>query len=105
MSDGSKDARRTLDTLAELESSGNSSSYYTVKVECPFILGPYIAECGDISNALELNIQEVNIFKEIWRTAAARQGRGKKGHSNIRAAEKIKFFADRNLQLVKFKEG
>ena len=85
-------------------SDGGSSSYYSVYVECPFVLQPYTAECGDISNALELNIQEVNIFKEIWRTAAARQNRGKEGHSALRAAEKIKFFADRNLQLTKFKE-
>jgi hypothetical protein len=87
------------------ENSGGSSSYYIVEVECPLYRDPYVAECGDISNALELNIQEVNIFKEIWRTAAARQGRGKQGHSPLRAAEKIKFFADRNLQLTKFKEG
>ena len=105
MSDGAKDAQRTRDTIKQLESSGSSSSYYSVIVDCPLFLDPYVAECGDISNALELNIQEVNIFKEIWRTAAARQGRGKEGHSNIRAAEKIKFFADRNLQLVTFKEG
>ena len=86
------------------ENSGGSVSYYVTHVECPQHLEPYTAECGDIIDALEMNAQELNIFKEIWRTAAARQGKQKKGNSLIRGAEKIKFYADRNLQRIKFKE-
>jgi len=87
------------------EDSGGSVSYYKIKVECPIHLDPYEAECGDIIAALNLNFVEANIFKEVWRTAAARQGKLKKGHTPIRGAEKIKFFADRNLQLVRHEHG
>jgi hypothetical protein len=87
------------------EDSGGSVSYYKVTVECPIHLDSYEAECGDIIAALEMTFVEANIFKEIWRTAAARRGRKKKGHTPLRGAEKIKFFADRNLQLVRHKYG
>lgn len=87
------------------ENQGGSVSYYLVYVECPQHLEPYSAECTDIIDALQMNAQELNMFKEIWRTAAARQGKKKRGSSLIRGAEKIKYFADRNLQLAIFKEG
>ena len=87
------------------ENSGGSVSYYQVDVECPLHLDPYKAECSDIIAALDMNPREANIFKEVWRTAAARQGRRKKGNTALRAAEKIAFFAEYNLKLVRHKYG
>jgi len=83
-----------------VENSGGSCSYYVVDVECPQHLDPYTAECGDIVDALELTPNEANIFKELWRTAAARKGKKKQGHTTIRAAEKIQFYANRIHQLT-----
>ncbi len=89
--------------MSKTENTGGSVSYYTVEIECPRTLEPYSAECGDITDALEMNVQEFNMFKEIWRTAAARLGRKKKGHTDMYSAEKINFFSARNLQLTKFR--
>lgn len=86
------------------ESTGGSCSYYVTTIECPYHSDPYTAECGDITDQLEMNPREANIFKEIWRMAAARQGKKKKGNSALRGAQKIKFFADRILQLEEHKK-
>lgn len=87
------------------ENSGGTVSYYQVYVECPLHLKPYKAECSDIIAALNMNPREANMFKELWRGAAARQGRKKQGNTAVRGAEKIKFFADYNLKLVRHKNG
>jgi hypothetical protein len=44
-----------------------------------------------------------NIFKEIWRTANARKGNAKKGHTFMRAAEKIYHYASRILVSKSYK--
>jgi hypothetical protein len=82
-----------------IEDSGGSCNYYKVTITDPWNeeKPPYEAECGEISEALDMNPHEANVFKEVWRKAAARQGRRKKGNNPIRSAEKIKFFADRIL--------
>ena len=89
------------------ESSGGSCDYYKCPIKNPttkdlqFELGDgvvYIAECNDIIENLDMTYAEANMFKEIWRSAAARTlGKKKAGHTDIRGAEKIVFFADRNL--------
>lgn len=85
------------------EDSGGSCKYYRVVINCPVhAFAPYIAECMDIVDALEMTPNEANIFGEIWRTAAARQGNKKKGHTPMRAADKIKFHADRIHQLAMY---
>lgn len=84
------------------EDSGGSCDYYVVAVRCPYHLEPYVAECGDIVDALEMTPNEANVFKELWRRAAARQGKVKKGNTSLRGAQKIKFFGDRILQLEEF---
>lgn len=81
--------------------SGGACDYYRVGVTHPMSKDqvPYIAECGDIMESLEMTYAEANMFKEIWRTAAERTlGLKKAGNSNVRAAEKVKFFADRYYQ-------
>lgn len=82
-------------------STGGACDYYRVGVTHPMSKDqvPYIAECGDIMESLEMTYAEANIFKEIWRTAAERTlGLKKAGNSNVRAAEKVVFFANRYYQ-------
>lgn len=81
------------------EDSGGSCDYYVKHIECPIHRDPYTAECGDIIQALGMTVVEGNVFKELWRRAAARQGKKKRGNSTLRGAEKIKFFSDRLYQL------
>lgn len=77
--------------------TGGSVDYYTVKVKGQPI------ECGDVMDALQLNPHEYNIFKEIWRTANARLGNGKSGHTALYGAEKIAYYANRILAAEKQK--
>ena len=83
----------------EAEDSGGSCNYYKADIEnptTPYVL-PYTAECNDLIETLDMTYAEANMFKEIWRTAAARTlGKEKAGHSAVRGAEKIQFFAARH---------
>lgn len=76
---------------------GGLTNYYLVQVTHPQRAGqkPYQAECEDIIEVLELNFDEGNIFKEIWRSANARKGNGKPGNTALRGAEKILHYAKR----------
>tara|TARA_R110002096_G_scaffold219610_1_gene407954 strand:- start:276 stop:668 length:393 start_codon:yes stop_codon:yes gene_type:complete len=81
------------------EDSGGSCNYYKVEVGNPTTPyePAYTAECNDVIEALNMTYAEANMFKEIWRTAAARTlGKEKAGHSVVRGAEKIQFFAKRH---------
>lgn len=83
------------------EISGGRVNYYLVKVDNPQREDqvPYQAECEDIIEALGLNFDEGNIFKEIWRTANERtHGVGKVGNSPLRGAQKIVHYANRILK-------
>lgn len=80
------------------EDSGGSCDYYKVLIENPTTAeAQYTAECNDVIEALGMTYAEANMFKEIWRSAAARTlGKLKAGHNEVRGAEKIEFFAKRN---------
>ena len=89
------------------EDSGGSCDYYKVDIMNPTTPSnnegehmddaTYTAECNDIIEALDMTYAEANMFKEIWRTAAARTlGKQKAGHTTERGAEKIVFFAHRH---------
>lgn len=84
----------------ETEISGGKVNYYLVYVTQPQRedQAPYQAECEDIIEALELNPDEANIFKEIWRSANARKNNGKPNHSATYGAEKIVHYAGRILR-------
>jgi hypothetical protein len=84
----------------EGEISGGRVNYYLVKVDHPQREEqiPYQAECEDIMDALALSPDEANIFKEIWRTANARQGTGKMGNTPLRAAQKMVHYSGRILR-------
>jgi hypothetical protein len=88
---------------AETELKGGKVNYYLVRVEHPQReeQPPYTAECEDIGEALELTPNEMNVFKEIWRSANARKGNGKPGHAAIYGAEKIVHYAGRILRRAK----
>lgn len=79
------------------EYTGGSVGYYKVFVEHPTSGGKeYIAECNDIIEALDMNYAEGNAFKALWRRAAARQGKSKKGYTDgLYDAEKVVFFGER----------
>ena len=83
-------------------SGGGKTNYYLVKIDHPQREDqpPYQAECEDIIEALELNFDEANIFKEIWRTANARKGNAKQGQNSLRAAQKILHYAGRIINRV-----
>lgn len=80
--------------------TGGRTNYYLVHVDHPQREDqePYRAECEDIIEALQLNFDEANIFKEIWRSANARKGNGKEGHKALYGAEKILHYAGRILK-------
>lgn len=77
------------------ENNGGLSSYYLVAVRNPQRenQAPYVAECEDIIRALGMNFDEGNLFKELWRSAASKQGNQKKGHTLEYGANKILHYA------------
>lgn len=89
------------------EHTGGSSSYYGVWVKNPTSPDndPYFAECNDIIEALGMTFAEGNAFKGIWRTAAARLGKKKKGNNAVYDAEKVVFFGERMLAQAKQEEA
>lgn len=79
---------------------GRRVNYYLVEVTHPQREDQpaYQAECEDIIEALELNFEEANIFKAIWRSASARKGNGKPGTKALYDAEKIVHYGERLLR-------
>lgn len=82
---------KTVSSSDKQPLTGGSVSYYTVKVKGQPV------ECGDVIDALQLTFNEANIVKEIWRTANARLGNGKPGHTALYGAEKVAYYANRIL--------
>lgn len=85
------------------ELTGGRNNYYLVSITHPQREDQpaYQAECEDIIEALELNFDEANIFKEIWRSANARKHNGKPGHTALYGAEKVVHYAGRILRRLK----
>lgn len=85
--------------------SGGSSDYYKVEILAPTTAPePYMAECNDIIEALDMTFAEANVFKAVWRSAAARVGNGKPGTSAVYDAEKVVFFGGRMVIRAKRNE-
>ena len=74
------------------EHTGGSSSYYDLKV------GDTTIKCLDIIEGLGMSYNEGNILKAVWRIAAAKQGKTKKGNNMHYDAEKVVFFGERLLE-------
>lgn len=82
--------------------TGDSVDYYKLHISHPTTHEDgYDCECNDIIEALDMTYAEGNIFKAIWRTAAARKGNGKVGHTALYDAEKIVFFGNRLIAQAK----
>lgn len=84
------------------EYTGGSVSYYTVSVTHPIneAADPYDAECIDIIDALQMTPNEANAFKALWRRAAARLGKSKRGYTDgLYDAEKVEFYGRRLVEL------
>lgn len=81
------------------EYNGGSVSYYKVKIDKPTTESnlPYLAECNDIIEALDMNYAEGNAFKALWRKAAARTlCVSKKGYTDgLYDSQKVVFFGER----------
>jgi hypothetical protein len=91
--------REAVNKVFTDENSGGACDYYRVDISAPVTKSqiPYIAECLDIAEALNMTVAEFNIFKEVWRSAASRTlGKKKAGHTELRGADKICFFGERN---------
>lgn len=93
-----------MDNQQEAEHTGGSVNYYKVHVANPTTLPEaYDAEANDIIESLGLTFAEGNLFKAIWRMAADRNGKKKKGNNSVYDAEKLVFFAERVLVQEKAK--
>lgn len=102
-----KRKKPTKAQLAKAENSGGSCDYYGVYIRVPTSeeQEPYTAECNDIIEELKMTFAEANMFKEIWRGAAARElGKLKKDNNEVRGAEKISFFSDRHTIQVELRQ-
>ena len=92
-------------TVQNEEHTGGSVNYYKVHVANPTTLPEaYDAEANDIIESLGLTFAEGNLFKAIWRMAADRNGKKKKGNNSVYDAEKLVFFAERVLVQEKAKQ-
>lgn len=90
------------------EYTGGSVSYYTIRVPEPTdpTRDQYDAECNDIIEALKMNYAEGNAFKALWRRAAARLGKQKRGYDGgLYDAEKVQFFGARLVEQSKQEKG
>lgn len=81
-------------------------NYYLAEVKDPQRESqtPYMAECEDIIQALQMDFNEGNEFKAIWRTAAARLGNGKPGQKALYDAEKRAHYAQRSVRQLRFEQ-
>lgn len=81
--------------------------YYRVAVSDPMApdLQPYVAECADIIEALDMTFNEGEAFKALWRLAAARQGRGKPGNKPQYDADKAAHYGQRVAVCERRKAG
>lgn len=84
------------------EYTGGKTTYYMVDILSPTDpeADPYTAECQDIIEALGMNFNEGNAFKALWRRAAARLGKSKRGYTDGRYdAEKVAFYGQRLVEM------
>lgn len=91
-----KSPQESLSKLHGGKLTGNH--YYRVEVKTPIApdVKPYVAECADIIEALNMTFNEGEAFKALWRLASGKQGNGKPGSSGtIYDADKVKHYGER----------
>lgn len=97
-----KPATKDIPIEPVAESSGLDVDYYLCPVANPNRAAkPYVAECGDIIEGLNMTFNEATVFKSVWRKAAERTlGRKKAGNTAVRDAEKMVFYSKRELSVM-----
>lgn len=87
------------------EYTGGAVNYYKVDIDQPTSLpSAYTAECNDIIEALGMSFAEGEAFKAIWRGAAARMNKSKRGYTDgLYDAEKVAFYGGRMVATEKAK--
>lgn len=91
-----QEKRRTDAENSEL--SGGDVNYYLLDIKEPKRLAPYMAECEDIIEALEMTFAEGNVLKALWRSCNMRvHGHGKRGQdmNGIYDGDKIAYYGER----------
>lgn len=79
------------------EHTGGSVTYYTIT-----LANGVEVQCNDVIKALGLTYAEGNVLKAVWRTAAARQGKSKRGYDDaLYDAEKVVFFGGDMIEAAK----
>lgn len=95
-------ADRRKPEAAVPEFTGLSVNYYKVPISHPTSLPkPYVAECNDIIEGLQMNYAEGNILKALWRSCASTVlGLKKRGQDEdgVYDAEKMVFFSKQILK-------
>ena len=93
----------------KLEDNGKDGTYYDVTIDTwthkrhhdhshnVLSYGSIQLCCNDIIEVLEMDYAVGNAFKALWRIAAARQGKMKRGGSRVYDAEKAVMFSERVL--------
>lgn len=84
--------------------SGGDNNYYVVEVSKPKRNKPYVAECEDIIESLNMSFQEGAAFKAIWRKASARSGNGKPNDDALRNAEQVAHYGKRMVAIESGKQ-
>lgn len=90
------------------ERSGGFVNYYLVHIANPQReeQPPYTAECEDLIRALDMNFDEGNVLKALWRSTAARAlGKLKAGGDAVYDAEKMAHSSKAILRERKFKQA
>jgi len=99
------------DTQAVVASGGGKlerkANYYQVDIVRPVDpeSAPYLAECADIIEALNMTFNEGEAFKALWRLAAARQGRAKAGGNPVYDADKVAHYGARTAAHTRAQKG
>ena len=78
-----------VESLEKNTLAGGVSNWYTLDVLSTQGKTNYTAVCDDIILALNMSFQEGEVFKAVWRKAAARMGNGKPGNTALYNAQKV----------------
>jgi len=81
------------------ESSGGDNDYWLLHIPNPKRLVPYVVECEDIIEAMEMTFQEGEAFKALFRKCKIRMGNGKPGDSELRCSQKVAHFGKRMVAM------
>jgi hypothetical protein len=87
----------------QMTTTGGNVNYYLIDVTHPKRNTPYVCEVEDLIESLNMTFAEGTILKSLVRLCKLRQDLGKPHSNPIYEAEKIKYYADRLLEMTKNK--